>query len=148
MLVVAVVWAAALVLASTRDAEYDTRNAEYEWFKGRTALEPLFRNAEEWLVRDFFGDQRGGVFLDVGSYDYKRFSNTYYLEKELGWSGVAMDAQKEFAADYAKYRPRTRFFSFFVSDTLGRAPVLLRSRRQPPGGIVEQGVLRSLRRVR
>src|SRR5262249_6121083 len=28
----------------------------------------------------------------------------------------AVDAQEEFAADYAKYRPRTKFFSYFVSD--------------------------------
>ena len=34
-----------------------------------------------------------------------------------GWSGLAIDAQEEFAADYAKYRPRTRFFAFFVSDS-------------------------------
>jgi len=55
--------------------------------------------------------------VDVGSYDYKRFSNTYYLEQVLGWSGLAIDAQEEFAADYARYRPRTHFFSFFVSDS-------------------------------
>jgi hypothetical protein len=54
--------------------------------------------------------------VDVGSSDYKRFSNTYYLEQELGWSGLAIDAQAEYGADYQKHRPRTRFFSFFVSD--------------------------------
>ena len=33
----------------------------------------------------------------------------------LGWSGVAVEPQKEFAADYPKHRPRTRFFPLFVS---------------------------------
>jgi FkbM family methyltransferase len=72
---------------------------------------------EEWIVRDFFQDKRGGVFLDVGANDYKVTSNTYYLETHLNWSGVAVEANQAFAADYQKYRPRTKFLSFFVSDT-------------------------------
>jgi len=105
----AVVWAATIVIANSR-------NAEYDWFKNTYGPNRHSEHAEEWIIRDFFHDQRGGIFLDIGSYDYKRFSNTYYLEQELGWSGVAVDAQQEFAAGYAQYRPRTKFFSFFVSD--------------------------------
>ena len=73
-------------------------------------------NEEEWIIRDFFADRHGGVFIDVGANDYKRFSNTYYLETELGWSGVAVEPQREFQAGYTKHRSRTRFVSFFVSD--------------------------------
>jgi hypothetical protein len=73
-------------------------------------------NAEEWAIRDFFADQRGGVFVDVGSSDYRENSNTYYLETQLGWSGLAIDPLKAFEADYLKFRPRTKFRSFFVSD--------------------------------
>jgi FkbM family methyltransferase len=91
-------------------------NAEYEWFKAKYGPSRNSEHAEEWIVRDFFHDRRGGTFLDVGSYDYRRYSNTYYLDQTLGWSGVAVDAQEEFAADYRKYRPRTKFFSYFVSD--------------------------------
>ncbi len=93
-----------------------TLNAEREWFKTTYGPSRNSEHAEEWLIRDFFRDQRGGFFVDVGSSDYKRFSNTYYLEESLGWSGLAIDAQEEFAADYKKFRPRTRFFSYFVSD--------------------------------
>ncbi len=50
------------------------------------------RNVEEWVIRDFFQDRHNGVFLDVGANDYRNESNTYYLETELGWSGVAIDA--------------------------------------------------------
>lgn len=71
---------------------------------------------EEWLIRDFFGDRRGGFFLDVGANHYKTFSNTYYLEVELGWEGIAVEPLTEFAADYERHRPRTRFRPFFVSD--------------------------------
>jgi FkbM family methyltransferase len=74
------------------------------------------RYAEEWIVRDFFRDARGGVFVDVGANHYRRDSNTYYLETVLGWSGVAVEPQASFAAGYASHRPRTRFLPVFVSD--------------------------------
>ncbi len=74
------------------------------------------RNAEEWVVRDYFQDKRGGVFLDVGAADAREWNNTYYLETTLGWSGLAIDAQAAFAPQYTRLRPRTRFFSLFVSD--------------------------------
>jgi FkbM family methyltransferase len=71
---------------------------------------------EEWIVRDFFKDKREGVFVDVGANDYQHFSNTYYLEKVLGWSGVAVEPLRQFEAGYIAHRPRTRFRAFFVSD--------------------------------
>ena len=71
---------------------------------------------EEWIIRDFFQEKRGGFFIDVGAYHYKNFSNTYYLESALGWSGIAVEPQQQFQADYVKYRPHTRFFPLFVSD--------------------------------
>jgi FkbM family methyltransferase len=74
------------------------------------------RNVEEWAVRDFFQDRRDGVFVDVGANHYRDESNTYYLEHTLGWSGVAVDALEEFAADYLAYRPRTKFVAAFVAD--------------------------------
>jgi FkbM family methyltransferase len=79
---------------------------------------------EEWIVRDFFNDRRGGVFVDVGASHYKRFSNTYYLETELGWSGVAIEPQVRFAEEYSRYRPRTTFVPFFVSDTSNDQAIL------------------------
>ncbi len=39
---------------------------------------------EELIIRDFFQDRRGGVFLDVGFAFPKKNSTTYYLEKHLG----------------------------------------------------------------
>jgi FkbM family methyltransferase len=74
------------------------------------------RNAEEWVVRDYFQDKRGGVFLDVGAADAREWNNTYFLETTLGWSGLAIDAEPAFAPQYARLRSRTQFFSLFVSD--------------------------------
>lgn len=72
--------------------------------------------AEEWIIRDFFQDRRGGVFVDVGANHYRDSSTTFYLEEQLGWSGLAVEPLAQFAADYRTYRPRTTFLPFFVSD--------------------------------
>jgi FkbM family methyltransferase len=74
------------------------------------------RDAEEVIVRDFYKDRRGGIFLDVGANHFRNESNTYYLEQVLGWSGIAVDALPEFGPDYERYRPRTQFVAAFVSD--------------------------------
>jgi FkbM family methyltransferase len=71
---------------------------------------------DEWVIRDYFHDKRGGTFLDVGASHYKAGSNTYYLETQLGWSGVAIDARSEFGPDYQRHRPRTRFVAMFAAD--------------------------------
>ena len=74
------------------------------------------RYGEEWIIRDFFNDARDGVFVDVGANHYQRESNSYYLETQRGWRGVAIEPQTKFAADYATYRPKTIFVPLFVSD--------------------------------
>ncbi len=73
-------------------------------------------NEEEWIIRDYFKDRRDGFFVDIGANDYKSSSNTYYLETRLGWSGVAVDPQESFRRNYERFRPRTRFYAFFVSE--------------------------------
>lgn len=101
--------------------------------RGGVELQPLearygpghnSRFGEEWIIRDFFGDQRDGVFVDVGANHYQRESNTYFLETALGWSGLAIEPQSKFAADYQSYRPKTKFISLFVSDTSNRETTL------------------------
>ena len=76
-------------------------------------------NEEEWIIRDFFAGRRDGIFLDVGASHYQKNNNTYFLEKELGWSGLAVEPFTHFERDYAANRPRTRFMPFFVSDVSG-----------------------------
>ena len=78
------------------------------------------RYGEEWIVRDFFGDQRDGVFVDVGANHFQRDSNTYFLETQLGWSGLAVEPQVKFLAGYQSNRPRTTFIPLFVSDVSNR----------------------------
>lgn len=96
-------------------------------------------HGEEWIIRDFFGDRRSGFFVDVGANHYQAHSNTYFLETELGWEGIAVEPMVEFAADYARFRPRTRFRSFFVSDTSDQQALLY---TLPSAPLVSSGVER------
>ncbi len=111
-------------LTFRRDIGYYKRFAAYAGYpmSERRLLEKTYgphTNAigvDEWVIREFFQDRRGGVFLDVGASHYQEGSNTYYLEHHLDWSGIAIDAMQEFAAGYAQHRPRTRFVAMFASD--------------------------------
>lgn len=79
---------------------------------------------EELVIRHFFQDRKGGVFVDVGASYWKVDSTTYYLEERLEWSGIAIDAIAEHAAGYALNRPRTKFFSYIVTDRSGGSETL------------------------
>ena len=90
------------------------------------------------MIRDFFKDRRNGFFVDVGANHYRWTSKTYYLETTLGWSGLAIEPQQQFAGDYLKHRPHTKFFPFFVSNrsnetaklyVLGNSPTVASSNR-------------------
>ena len=74
---------------------------------------------EEVVIRHFFQDRKYGFFVDVGAYDWKKLSTTYFLERHLGWSGIAIDALPEFAEGYESNRPRTKFFNYIVTDRSG-----------------------------
>jgi FkbM family methyltransferase len=91
-------------------------DAEYAWLQRTYGPDRNSESVEEWIIRDVFRDRRGGVFLDVGAAHYQEHNNTYFLETSLAWSGVAIDAIPSYAEGYRLRRPRTRFFSFFVSD--------------------------------
>jgi FkbM family methyltransferase len=90
--------------------------SEANWLERTYGPDRQSMDSEEWIVRDFFRDRRDGVFVDVGAADYKLNSNSWYLETRLGWSGLAIDAQQEYREGYVTGRPRTKFFSLFVSD--------------------------------
>ena len=75
--------------------------------------------AEEIIIRDFFQDRQGGFFLDVGAAWPISGSNTYYLEKHLGWTGIGIDALADFAPDWKKLRPNSTFLVYLVTDKTG-----------------------------
>lgn len=47
---------------------------------------------QDKFVCEFFNYKREGFFIDIGANDGIWISNTYYLEKELGWTGICVEA--------------------------------------------------------
>lgn len=82
---------------------------------------------EELIIRDFFQDRRDGFYLDVGCAWPVFASNTYYLEKHLGWTGIGVDALADYASAWKEKRPRSKFFSYLVSDRSGSGEAFYKS---------------------
>jgi len=82
---------------------------------------------EELIIRDFFQDRKGGFFLDVGCAWPIRASNTYYLEEKLGWTGIGVDALEDYAEEWGRKRPGSKFFAFLVSDRTGGSSTFFKS---------------------
>jgi FkbM family methyltransferase len=74
---------------------------------------------EELIIRDFFQDEHGGFFLDVGAADPDVNNTTYYLEKHLGWKGIAVDAVLDYSVLWQMKRPHSLFFNYLVTDHAG-----------------------------
>lgn len=89
---------------------------EPNWLVKKLGPKHFSQNDEELIIRDFFGDEKNGFFVDVGANHYRVNSTTYYLEKYLDWSGIGVDALCGFKTDYEVHRPKTKFFCFFVAD--------------------------------
>ena len=124
-LVAVLAYAGGRYRAEVRLRPYLSRgSAELAVFENRYGPSHDSRYGEEWMIRDFFHDQRGGVFVDVGANHYKRDSNTFYLETERGWSGLAIEPQVKFADGYRRYRPKTTFVPLFVSDAVNTQTTL------------------------
>ncbi len=50
---------------------------------------------DRYLNEHFFKNKRNGVFIDIGAYDGITYSNSYFFEKELGWSGICIEPLKK-----------------------------------------------------
>jgi FkbM family methyltransferase len=54
--------------------------------------------------------EQGGTFVEAGAHNGYTQSNTYYLERYRGWSGVLIDAVPSLAAKCARRRRRSQVF--------------------------------------
>lgn len=46
---------------------------------------------DQFINETFFKNYKHGVFLDVGAHNGISLSNTYFFEKELGWTGICLE---------------------------------------------------------
>jgi len=46
---------------------------------------------DKFVNETYFKNLRDGVFVDIGAHDGISISNTYFFEKELGWTGICVE---------------------------------------------------------
>jgi FkbM family methyltransferase len=46
---------------------------------------------DKWVVERILNHKRNGFFVDIGANDGVAISNSYYLEKNLGWTGICVE---------------------------------------------------------
>ncbi|NGX39667.1 MAG: hypothetical protein KR126chlam1_01000 [Chlamydiae bacterium] len=59
---------------------------------------------DRFVYETYFEGHRDGVFVDIGAHDGISLSNTYFFEKELGWTGVCIEPIPEVFARLEKNR--------------------------------------------
>ncbi|HET6250834.1 MAG TPA: FkbM family methyltransferase [Tepidisphaeraceae bacterium] len=72
-----------------------------------TSSEFKAQYGEDRILAREFAQRTGGYFVEVGSYNGESYSNTYYLEKSLGWTGVLIEADPKLHEQGAKIRPKS-----------------------------------------
>jgi len=46
---------------------------------------------DKFVYEHFFKQKKNGVFVDIGAHDGISYSNTYFFEKNLGWTGICVE---------------------------------------------------------
>ncbi len=59
---------------------------------------------QESFVLNSLKEKRNGYYLEIGGYHSKDDSNTYLLETQYGWSGVALEIDKTRSDEYNSNR--------------------------------------------
>lgn len=59
---------------------------------------------DRYVYENFFYGKRKGVFVDIGAHNGIRLSNTYFFEKEQGWSGICVEPLPEIFAELQENR--------------------------------------------
>ena len=94
---------------------------------------------EEVVIRDFFQDRRDGFFLDIGCLTPVANNNTYYLEEQLDWSGIAVDALAAYEKAWKQARPESRFFAYAVTARSGEMVPFYTSQARPNKSSLDRG---------
>ncbi len=72
---------------------------------------------DKWVV-DFFRSKKNGFFLDIGAHNGVDINNTYYLENELNWNGICIEADPKIF-DILKKNRKCDCVNLAVSDKIG-----------------------------
>ncbi|HDY81812.1 MAG TPA: FkbM family methyltransferase [Halieaceae bacterium] len=74
---------------------------------------------EEKIIRSFFNDMRGGFYVDIGAAWGNKDSTSLYLDKELDWRGIGVDALAFYQKSWGESRPHSTFLNYAVTERSG-----------------------------
>jgi hypothetical protein len=83
-------------------------------------------NQDKWICEET-NFKKNGYFIEIGAYDGIQTSNTFFLEKNLNWSGICIEAEPTIFTNLIKNRNCKNIFSavsnkngkcFFYGDSI------------------------------
>ena len=91
---------------------YDAETEQYKSQEGQ----------DKWADEHVFRRRRRGVFVDLGCYDGITYSNSWYFERVLGWSGVCAEPNPDVFPRIASQAGRESGVQVAVSGAAGKLP--------------------------
>jgi FkbM family methyltransferase len=93
------------LLNELRDAPYDRKDLRqfmaFALGRAKQSKSQLFQDL--WAIW-VSGSKRGGYFVEIGAADGVNLSNTWLLEKKMGWNGLLAEPNPRFFASLAEHR--------------------------------------------
>ncbi|XP_018010984.1 protein Star-like isoform X2 [Hyalella azteca] len=103
------------LIAPAREGPYYLDNPRQKFYS---------QHGQDKHVKEIFRDMKGGFFFEVGALTGESLSNTLYLERELGWTGVLMEPTPvSYHVLKSKNRRAHIMRACLVPDTSYREPV-------------------------
>lgn len=100
------------------ERSFPSRKIAYKPHEGYKSQE----GQDKWADEHVFHGRTGGVFVDLGCYDGVTYSNTWYFERVLNWTGVCVEPNPAVFARIASQAGRASGVQYAVSDRNGVAP--------------------------
>jgi hypothetical protein len=98
-------------------------------------------NEEVYLVEKYFSNRTGylsgGVYVELGALNGLNYSNSYGLEKVLGWKGLLIEPSIDNYFEVLKNRPKAISVNTAVCSKLSTVHYLSFPGRRDVGGILE-----------
>lgn len=74
------------------------------------------KSGDDILLNKLINETTPGVYLDVGSWKPKQYSNTYFFYLR-NWKGICVDPNPELVKKYKKIRPKDSFVNIAIGDS-------------------------------
>jgi hypothetical protein len=104
-------------------------NLKFPFYNSELVLENCSQAGQDLFVLSVLKGKRNGTYIEIGAGPYKITSNTYILEKQFDWKGVAVELNPGFFNDHKNNR--SHHIEFVDGTKVNYADLLVR------GGIAE-----------